>query len=40
VARFSTARAVVRAVVETLSYLNEARVNPPLAALPQAKKTK
>ena len=33
-ARLSTARKVVRAVVETLSYLGEARVRPPLPALP------
>jgi len=34
-ARLSTAREVVRGVVETLSYLREARVNPP-PALPPA----
>ncbi len=36
--RLSTAREVVRAVVETLSYLNEARVRPPLPALPAPRK--
>jgi len=36
--RLSTARGVVRAVVETLSYLGEARVQPPTRpALPPAK---
>jgi hypothetical protein len=37
-ARFSTARDVVRGVVETLSYLREARVRPPVPpALPPAR---
>jgi hypothetical protein len=36
--RLSTARGVVRAVVETLSYLGEARVQPPSRpALPPAR---
>jgi hypothetical protein len=35
-ARLSTARDVVRGVVETLSYLREARVRPPVPALPPA----
>jgi hypothetical protein len=38
--RLSTARAVVRAVVETLSYVGEARVRPPLPALPPARSAK
>jgi hypothetical protein len=39
--RISTAREVVRGVVETLSYLREARVFPPApAALPPARTTK
>ena len=40
-ARLSTARGVVRGVVETLSYLREARVRPPApAALPPARSAK
>jgi hypothetical protein len=35
-ARLSTARDVVRGVVETFSYLREARVRPPMPALPPA----
>ena len=35
--RLSTARDVVRGVVETLSYLREARVSPPPRALPPAR---
>ena len=39
--RIVTARQVVRAVIETLSYLGEARVRPPAApALPAARSTK
>ena len=38
-ARLSTAREVVRGVVETLSYLRDARVNPP-PALPPAGSSK
>ncbi|HEY3595531.1 MAG TPA: hypothetical protein VGL13_16700, partial [Polyangiaceae bacterium] len=32
--RLATARDMVKAVVETLSYLGDARVRPPLPALP------
>jgi hypothetical protein len=39
-ARLSTARDVVRGVVETLSYLREARVRPPMPALPPAGQAK
>jgi hypothetical protein len=39
-ARLSTARDVVRGVVETLSYLREARVRPPAPALPPARHVK
>jgi len=39
-ARLSTARDVVRGVVETLSYLREARVHPPVPALPPARHVK
>lgn len=40
-ARLSTARDVVRGVVETFSYLREARVRPPLPpALPPARHPK
>jgi hypothetical protein len=40
-ARLSTARQVVRGVVETLSYLREARVRPPAPpALPPARHSK
>ena len=39
--RLSTARGVVRAVIETLSYLGDARVYPPVhPALPPARGTK
>jgi hypothetical protein len=38
--RLSTAREVVRGVVETLSYLREARVRPPVPALPPAGRAK
>lgn len=39
--RLSTARGVVRAVMETLSYLGEPRVRPPQRpALPAARSTK
>jgi hypothetical protein len=38
--RLSKARALVRAVLETLSYLGEARVHPPLPALPAVKNPK
>jgi hypothetical protein len=39
--RLVTARKVVRAVIETLSYLAEARVHPPARpALPAARSTK
>jgi hypothetical protein len=38
--RLSTARGVVRAVFETLSYLGEARVRPPIRSLPPARSTK
>jgi hypothetical protein len=34
--RFRTAVGVVRAVLETLSYLSEPRIRPPLPALPPA----
>jgi hypothetical protein len=35
--RISKARAIVRALLETLSYVGEARVHPPLPALPAPK---
>jgi hypothetical protein len=38
--RLSKARDLVRAVLDTLSYLGEARVHPPLPSLPAAKDSK
>jgi hypothetical protein len=35
--RVSKVRSIVRALLDTLSYLGEARVHPPLPALPAAK---